>query len=81
MTISNSAMRRYCRGENFPSTAPKEIRTAAAAKSAVNILQGKRLRYSFRIWLELSLKSENVRIAVNRRECTRVRVMPVLSSC
>ena len=40
---SSRAMIMYCIGEHFPSTAPKLIRTAAEANSAVNILKGKKL--------------------------------------
>ncbi len=49
ITISSKAIRMYCNGENFPRTAPNEISTAAAAKSAVNILEGENV--IFRIGL------------------------------
>ena len=37
--ISKRAMMTYCSGLSLPRTAPNEMRTAAAAKSEVNILE------------------------------------------
>jgi len=55
MGTSSSAITTSCNGLVFPMTAPKEIRTAAAVKSAVIRLKHKRLSAALAVGIKWQL--------------------------